>query len=227
VNEPERATAPGDGAAADDLSSPSTLRSPRPARAAGSGSFPPLTAPTTVRLRRCEYGAAEPPGARRDSGRSSPFPHRLAAPALGALLSGVLTYCLHQCAVSTPVQGRLVRARTTYAAAGIVAEPVRFDRELAADDGLPSVEAPLPPVRAPASPIAAARAAAETATGIPVVRPIDLRLAPNARPTRSDGAAATRARARRVRGTPSRAAPEPQRSQPRANCCDRRGRAAH
>jgi hypothetical protein len=207
VNEAERTSALGNGAAADDLPSPSTLRSPRPARAADSGTFPPLTAPITVRLRRRDHGAGEPPGARRDSSRPpSSFPHRLAAPAFGALLSGVLTYCLHQCAVSTPAQGRLVRARTTYAAAGVVAEPVRFEYELAAGDGPTRVEAPVARVRAPATPAAAAaRAPAETQSGIPVVRPIDLRAAPDARPTRTDGAAAKRARSRLARGTSARA----------------------
>lgn len=185
----------GAGASDEAMPVPSTLRSPRARRAADSGSFPPLTAPLTVRARRF----AGPAGASPDGLENGPravfavpwsFPHGLAAPAFGAILTGLLTYCLHQWGVPTAGQARLVRARTTYGAQGPVAEPVRFDVELA--EGVAQVtpaarEAPSVASRAAAVPSSDGASATPTrrviARGgvepspLPVVRPNELRLA--------------------------------------------------
>jgi hypothetical protein len=184
-----------------------------------------LTAPITVRARRFsspERGASVSPETQHRA--ASPpymkFPHRLAAPALGAILSGILTYCLHQWGEPTAAHARLVRARTTYAAEGVVAEAVRFEIELP-DTPVAPPERAAPPeaARTTAAPVAerAARPvteraspsdAVEASSQLPVVRPIELRLA-RERPSRASrattrtkkkGAREPNGNRRRVRG---------------------------
>jgi len=196
VNELESAAS--HGPADDAPPAPSTLRSPRQRRCADSGSFPALSAPITVRARRFSRPEREPPDSPENLQRASPpplssFPHRLAAPAFGAILSGVLTYCLHQCGEPMGAQARLVRARTTYAAEGVVAEPVRFEVELPgtvapAERAAPPVAtrtkpAPVADRAAPGAERAARQDAAEPSSQLPVVRPIELQLA-RERPSR-------------------------------------------
>ena len=181
-----------DGAFDDALPVRSTLRSARPRRSADSGSFPPLTAPITVRARRFSNPGGAPPDRPEEGHRAAfpslaSFPHRLAAPAFGAILSGLLTYCLHQCAAPGAAQARLVRARTTYAE-GVVAEPIRFDVELPdAAQVAPVTRAAPPALPAAAVPITERPAAGLTrrvaerdtveSSELPVVRPNELRYA--------------------------------------------------
>jgi len=98
------------------------------------------------------------------------------------------------------VQGRLIRARTTYATEGVVAEPVRFEIELAANtaQAAPTEPAVRSPREVPWTAAAAPRAernASEVRSDVPVVRPIDLRFAREPRPSRAAKSSTARLKA--------------------------------